>query len=134
MMAAEAPAPAMTAPANVADETDAGEAAEDTAREPVVPPTPSPTPTTAATKSTVPRPATETAAPDRAVTAVPASPEAFSSGYNADADDAVAATAAPTPKPFPETPSISGLRLIQIGLGALLVILVTAVLYVRRQT
>ncbi len=108
----------------------------DAARAATALPTPSPAPTmtaaepqVAATKSTVPRPAAETAVPDRAA------PTVGGLTFQEETNSAAAATAVPVPTPPPSSsPPISGLRWVQIGLGALLIILVTAVLYVRRQT
>jgi hypothetical protein len=77
-------------------------------------------PTVAATKSTVPRPEAETAAGERAITDVPET-----------LDGELAATAVPAPQPSAQP--LSGLQLLQIGLGMLLVLLGTAVFYVRRQ-
>jgi hypothetical protein len=80
-----------------------------------------------ATKSTVPRPEAETVTGERAMTAVPtAQPEAVT--------EAVVIEATAVPSPTPTRAPISGLRWLQIGLGVLLVVLVTAVFYVRRQT
>jgi anti-sigma factor RsiW len=94
------------------------------------PSTPSPAPTLTAsatidaTKSTVPRPETETVTGERAFpTELP---------QLQDGDEMIAATAVPTPMP-PGREPISGLRWLQIGLGVLLIVLVTAVVYVRRQ-
>lgn len=125
-MAAEAPALAMTEPA--ADVDGAGAPAETAAALP----TPSPAPTAiAVTKSTAPRPAAATGDAARAVTAVPTPlPQNVPERDNAAV---VAATAVP-PAPEPRTLSVSPLGLMQIGLGVLLVVLGTAVIYVRRQT
>lgn len=87
--------------------------------------TPSPT-DIAATKSTLPRPSAATITSDRGVTAVPDSQDEIS-------NQAVAATAVPTPEPLVSAP-ITGLRWLQISLGALFIVLVLAVVYVRRQT
>ena len=114
---------------------DTAEADDPTSQEPagMAPlPTPSPAATQTApafidaTKSTVPRPEAETVTGERAVTAVAtAQPET-------PGDEVVTEpTAVSTPSP-PAEP-ISGLRLLQIGLGVLLVLLGTAVFYVRRQ-
>jgi hypothetical protein len=90
--------------------------------------TPSPAPTTtvpagiAATKSTIPRPSTETVPDDRAATADQPSDTAIPD----EADEASGLASI--------VESISGLRLLQIGLGALFIILTTAVIYVRRQS
>ncbi len=91
-------------------------------------PAPSPNALTAdtATKSTIPRPATATDSPVRAATAVPNTPQA--------PDVAVVEMATAVPKPQPlASPPISGLRLLQIGLGALLVMLGAVIIYTRRQ-
>ena len=95
---------------------------------------PLPTPTSAATltapavdatKSTLPRPEAETVTGERAMTDVPA---LQSDGFGG----AIEATAVPLSQP--KQAPISGLRWLQIGLGVLLVVLGTAVFYVRRQT
>jgi anti-sigma factor RsiW len=94
------------------------------------PSTPSPAPTLTAsatidaTKSTVPRPETETVTGERAF---PTEPPQLQDG-----DEMIAATAVPTRVASDREP-ISGLRWLQIGLGVLLIVLVTAVVYVRRQ-
>jgi hypothetical protein len=80
--------------------------------------------TAAATKSTAPRPETEPAAGERALTAMP----------TATAVPQVPATPTTAPVSGPAREPISGLRLLQIGLGVLLILLLTAVFYVRRQT
>ncbi len=148
MLAAEAPEaeePAAEEPQPAADtaneslpestkatgEADAGAAAnEDAARATTAVPTPSPVPTSViATKSTVPRPATETVVPDRAATAVPTAQDA---DMLADDGQAVA-TAVATPTTETQSP-ITGLRWVQIGLGALFIVFTLAVLYVRRQS
>lgn len=113
--------------------TSAAEAGDAAAQEPAAAaplPTPSPAPTLTApavdaTKSTIPRPEAETITSERAMTSVPTSQTEVVGG-------AIEATAVPTP-PVAEQP-VNGLRLLQIGLGVLLVLLVTAVFYVRRQT
>jgi hypothetical protein len=114
---------------------DAAEAGGEAAQEPaVVEPLPTPTPAATqtvpavidATKSTVPRPEAETVTGERALTAVPtAQPETLGQA------EVIEPTAVPTPTPAREP--ISGLRWLQIGLGVLLVVLGTAVFYVRRQ-
>jgi hypothetical protein len=82
------------------------------------------TPAVDATKSTLPRPEAETVTGERAMTAVPApQTEAFGGAE---------ATAVPLSQP--KQAPISVLRWLQIGLGVLLVVLGTAVFYVRRQT
>lgn len=130
---AEAPPPQENEPAT----TDAaGAASGDTGQEPAATaplPTSSPAPTLTApaaidaTKSTVPRPEAETTTSERAATAVPTpQPETISEAVT------VEATAVPVTAPAREP--ISGLRWLQIGLGVLLILLVTAVFYVRRHT
>ncbi len=115
--------------------TDAAEAGDAAAQEPVVIETlPTATPaatqtvlaTIDATKSTGPRPEAETGTGERALTAVPtAQPETMG--------QAVVIEPTAVPAPLPTREPISGLRLLQIGLGLLLVLLGTAVFYVRRQ-
>jgi hypothetical protein len=112
--------------------TDSAEAGGEAAQEPAALPTPSPAATQTAsaaidaTQSTVPRPEAETVAGERALTAVPTpQPETIGQAVG------IEPTAVPTPPPT--RGSISGLRLLQIGLGVLLVLLGTAVFYVRRQ-
>ncbi len=125
-MAAEAPA--LEAADSATDVDAAGALAEATA----VLPTPSPAPTAiAATKSTVPRPAAATDMAPRASEAVPTPlPQTV-----LESDETVMATAtAVPPAPEPASQPANLLRLLQIGLGALLIVLGTAVFYVRRQT
>ncbi len=112
-----------------ADAADGGIDPQIAATGPVPTPTPVPTMTAEATidatKSTVPRPEAETVTGERAFpTQTP---------QLQDEDVVIAATAVPTPPTVTQEP-ISGLRLLQIGLGVLLILLVTAVLYVRRQS
>lgn len=116
--------------------TDAARAGGEAAQEPAaIEPLPTATPaatqtvlaTLDATKSTVPRPEAETGTGERAVTAVPtAQPETVGEAV------VIEPTAVPTPQPKQQP--ISGLRWLQIGLGVLLVLLGTAVFYVRRQS
>ncbi len=115
--------------------TDAAEAGGEAAQEPAaIEPLPTATPAATqtvpsaidATKSTVPRPEAETVTGERAVTAFPtAQPETLGQA------EVIEPTAVPTPQPIQQP--ISGLRWLQIGLGLLLILLVTAVFYVRRQ-
>lgn len=127
--AAELPQPqAEDTAANDAVEIAGGAEQELAATAPLPTPTPAATLTASAvdpTKSTLPRPEAETVTSERAMTAVPALPtEAFGG--------AIEATAVPLPQS--KQAPISGLRWLQIGLGVLLVVLGTAVFYVRRQT
>jgi anti-sigma factor RsiW len=115
------------------DAAEAGDAAaqESAAIEPLPTATPAATQTVLATidatKSTVPRPEAETGTGERALTTVPtAQPETMGQVVE------IEPTTVPTPPPTREP--ISGLRLLQIGLGVLLVLLGTAVFYVRRQS
>ncbi|MCB9420969.1 MAG: hypothetical protein H6667_14295 [Ardenticatenaceae bacterium] len=122
-------------PANDTTTTDAAEATGAAGQEPAAAaplptamPTASPAPQTAlatidATKSTVPRPEVSATAAERAITAVPEAANGIAP---------VEATAVPSPQPT--QPPISGLRWLQIGLGLLLIVLGTAVFYVRRRT
>lgn len=115
----------MTTAANAA-EADEQASEESAAFAPLPTPSPAATETAPAfidaTKSTVPRPEAETITGERALTAV----------ATAVVEVQAAPTAVPTPPPTSQP--ISGLRLLQIGLGVLLVVLGTAVFYVRRQS
>lgn len=135
---AEAPLPAAEEPPGGTTTDD--EAATDTAEmvggaagpESEMMPTPSPASTLAApvdaTQSTVPRPEAEATVVERAVTAVPTS-----QSETAANSTKIEATAVPLPPQVTREP-ISSLRWLQIGLGVLLVVLGTAVFYVRRQS
>ena len=120
--------PAEDTAANVAAEIAGGAEQELAATAPLPTPTPAATltaPAVDATKSTLPRPEAETITSERAMTAVPAPQKEAVGG-------AIEATAVPSPPT--STQPVNGLRLLQIGLGVLLVLLGTAVFYVRRQT
>jgi hypothetical protein len=130
MLAEASPSPRMED--TMTASTDSAEAGGEAAQEPAALPTPSPAATQTAsaamdaTQSTVPRPEAETVTGERAMTAVPTSqPETIGQAV------VIEPTAVPTPPPTREP--ISGLRWLQIGLGLLLVLLGTAVFYVRRQ-
>ena len=132
--AAATPPPQTTDTMTTADDT--VEAGGEAAQEPAaIAPLPTSTPAATlaapaavdATKSTVPRPEAETVTGERVVTAAPtAQPEAVG--------QAVVIEPTAVPAPLTTRQPISGLRWLQIGLGVLLVVLGTAVFYVRRQT
>lgn len=137
-LATEEEMPAEASPSLRTEDTmttaaDAAEASGEAAQEPAALPIPSPAATQTApaaidaTQSTVPRPEAETVTGERAVTAVP-TPQPETIGQVV----VIEPTAVPTPSPARQP--ISGLRLLQISLGVLLVLLGTAVFYVRRQS